>query len=91
MSPPSSFTKTQPCHSPIWTGTRPLAFRSKLATPANSRCEDQLAFEVVSPAMVRAAEIFGFAFAFSYDSRSVVAANVVEAAQNAVVASDDEN
>ena len=49
------------------------------------------AFEIVSPAVVGTAEIFCFSLGFRHYGCGVMTADVEEAAQNIVVASDDEN
>ena len=68
---------------------KPIGRTVEILYPAEFRSMDESAFEVVRPAVIGTAQVFGFAFGVGRDGGRVMTADVEESAQNAVLASNN--
>ncbi len=86
----SRLTKTNPCHVSSRTGARPYLLEAEVVEVVGVLGPDELALEVVDPGVVRTLEADRLAARLLDDGRAAMPADVVEAAQDAVPAADDD-
>ena len=70
---------------------KPVGGAVEIGDATKFRGKNQCTFEIVCPTVIRAAKVYRFSLGFRYDSRGVMAADVEEAAQNLVIASNDDD
>ena len=72
-------------------GNEPVGPTVEVAHTSKFRCVNERAGQIISPTVVWTTENFGFAFGLCHHGRGVMAANVKEAAQDVITASDNED
>ena len=67
-------------------GDKPIRRAFEIGDTAEFRRVDKRALKIICPTVIRAAEVFGFAFRFGHYGGGVMTADVEEAPQNAILA-----
>ena len=68
---------------------KPVCRAVEICDTAEFRRMDERALKIIRPAVIGAAQVFGFAFGLGHDSGSVMTADVEETTQDAVVSAND--